>query len=69
MKNIRYRHIDTGDVVTALNWAKETYLDTRKDLVQLGEIDKNEQMPSDKEFLASGILDLDEDEDEEYERI
>lgn len=67
MKNIRYRHIDTGDVVTALNWAKETYLDTRKDLVQLGEIDENEQMPSDKDFIASGILDL--DEDEEYERI
>jgi len=67
VKNPKYRHIETGQVVTALDWAKETYFDTRKDLIRLGEIDENEGIPSDKEFIENGILELDVDED--YERI
>lgn len=63
----KYRHVETGQVVTALDWAKEKYLDTRKDLIRLGEIDENEGIPSEKEFIEQGILEL--DADEEYERI
>ena len=67
IRNPSYRHIETGAEVTALDWAKETYLDTRKELFRLGEIDENEEIPSDEEFIDNGIVEL--DGNEEYELI
>ena len=67
MKNIRYRHIETNDVVDALSWSKSTYMDTRKELIRLGEIEPTENIPTDEEFIEDGIKTL--ESDERFERV
>lgn len=67
MYNPKYRHIETGDIVTALDYKKDTYMDMRDEWIRDGEMGADEKIPTDEEFIVYGIEELEADDD--FERI
>lgn len=67
MDNPKYRHIETGDIVTALDYKKDTYMIMRDEWIRDGEMTADEEIPTDDEFIAYGVEEL--EADDEFERL
>lgn len=67
MYNPKYLHIESGEIIDALSYKKDTFMEIREYLLSVGEIEPTESIPSDEEFIEAGIEEL--DGDGEYRKI